>query len=139
MIAPSQGIHLVFDGSFLRGDTAIMVPHTSDGRVLFAIPWHGHTVVGTTDTEIKGRLRAGATRAGDRVHSGNGGALFQPASDAQRCVERVCGNSAAGEAAGADKSTSALSRDHTIHVDQSGLLTIAAASGRPIVTWPRIA
>jgi glycerol-3-phosphate dehydrogenase len=54
MIAPSQGIHLVFDGSFLLADTAIMVPHTSDGRVLFAIPWHGHTVVGTTDTEIDG-------------------------------------------------------------------------------------
>ena len=52
MIAPSQGIHLVFDGSFLAGDNAIMVPHTSDGRVMFAIPWHGHTVVGTTDTPI---------------------------------------------------------------------------------------
>ena len=52
MIAPSQGIHLVFDRSFLAGDSAIMVPHTSDGRVMFAIPWHGHTVVGTTDTPI---------------------------------------------------------------------------------------
>ena len=54
MMVPSQGIHLVLDGSFLRGNTAIMVPHTSDGRVLFAIPWHGHTVVGTTDTPIDG-------------------------------------------------------------------------------------
>src|SRR5450631_3218547 len=53
MIAPSQGIHLVFDGSFLAGDDAIMVPHTSDGRVMFAIPWHGHTVVGTTDTPME--------------------------------------------------------------------------------------
>ena len=52
MIAPSQGIHLVFDGSFLAGDSAIMVPHTSDGRVMFAIPWHGHTLVGTTDTPV---------------------------------------------------------------------------------------
>ena len=50
MIAPSQGVHLVFDRSFLPGDSAIMVPHTSDGRVMFAIPWHGHTLVGTTDT-----------------------------------------------------------------------------------------
>src|SRR4051812_11307943 len=54
MIEPSQGIHLVFERSFLQGDAAIMVPHTSDGRVLFAIPWHGHTVVGTTDTPIEG-------------------------------------------------------------------------------------
>ena len=54
LIAPSQGIHLVLDRSFLPGDTAIMVPHTSDGRVLFAIPWHGHALVGTTDTPIEG-------------------------------------------------------------------------------------
>jgi glycerol-3-phosphate dehydrogenase len=40
LISPSQGAHLVFDKSFLPGDTAIMVPHTSDGRVMFAIPWH---------------------------------------------------------------------------------------------------
>ena len=53
MIAPSQGIHLVFEREFLRGNTAIMVPHTSDGRVLFAIPWHEHTFVGTTDTPIQ--------------------------------------------------------------------------------------
>ena len=52
MIQPSQGIHLVLDREFLRGTTAIMVPHTSDGRVLFAIPWHQHAVVGTTDTPI---------------------------------------------------------------------------------------
>src|SRR5436305_6479613 len=52
MISPSQGVHLVFDRSFLPGDSAIMVPHTSDGRVMFAIPWRGHTLVGTTDTAI---------------------------------------------------------------------------------------
>jgi glycerol-3-phosphate dehydrogenase len=52
LIAPSQGIHLVFDQSFLPGESAIMVPHTDDGRVMFAIPWHGHTLVGTTDTPI---------------------------------------------------------------------------------------
>src|SRR4051812_24456507 len=50
LIAPSQGIHLVFHGSFLSANAAIMVPHTADGRVMFAIPWHGHTLVGTTDT-----------------------------------------------------------------------------------------
>ena len=38
MMEPSQGIHLVFEQSFLEGDTAVMVPHTSDGRVMFAIP-----------------------------------------------------------------------------------------------------
>jgi glycerol-3-phosphate dehydrogenase len=52
MIAPSQGVHLVFDNSFLASDSAILVPHTADGRVMFAIPWHGHTLVGTTDTPV---------------------------------------------------------------------------------------
>ncbi len=49
-IRPSQGIHLVFDKSFLPGDDAIMIPKTDDGRVLFLVPWHDKVVVGTTDT-----------------------------------------------------------------------------------------
>jgi glycerol-3-phosphate dehydrogenase len=52
-IVPSQGIHLVFDKSFLLGDHALMIPKTSDGRVLFAVPWHDKIVVGTTDTLVK--------------------------------------------------------------------------------------
>lgn len=52
-IVPSQGIHLVFDKSFLPGNDALMIPKTSDGRVLFAVPWHDKIVVGTTDTLIK--------------------------------------------------------------------------------------
>ena len=51
-IKPSQGIHLVLDKSFLQGDYAIMIPKTSDERVLFAVPWKGMVVVGTTDTEL---------------------------------------------------------------------------------------
>lgn len=52
-IVPSQGIHLVLDREFLPGDSALMVPKTSDGRVLFAVPWHDKLVVGTTDTLVK--------------------------------------------------------------------------------------
>jgi len=51
-IRPSQGVHLVLDSSFLQSKTALMIPKTSDGRVLFAIPWYGKVVVGTTDTPI---------------------------------------------------------------------------------------
>jgi glycerol-3-phosphate dehydrogenase len=51
-VQPSQGVHLVMDRSFLEGDSAIMVPHTDDGRVLFVIPWHGRVLVGTTDTPM---------------------------------------------------------------------------------------
>ena len=53
IIKPSQGIHLVLDGSFLQGDSALMIPKTEDGRVLFAIPWYGKTVAGTTDTPLE--------------------------------------------------------------------------------------
>ena len=50
MVAPSQGVHLVVDREFLPGDTALMVPKTADGRVLFAVPWLGKVILGTTDT-----------------------------------------------------------------------------------------
>ncbi len=49
---PSQGVHIVLDKSFLHGNSAIMIPKTDDGRVLFAIPWHNEVVVGTTDTPV---------------------------------------------------------------------------------------
>ena len=52
-IQPSQGVHLVLDKSFLKSDNAIMVPNTTDGRVLFAVPWHDVVIVGTTDNEVK--------------------------------------------------------------------------------------
>ena len=51
-IVPSQGIHIVLPKKFLPGNYAVMIPKTSDGRVLFAIPWHNEIVVGTTDTLI---------------------------------------------------------------------------------------
>ncbi len=52
MLRPSQGIHVVLDRRFLPCETAIMVPKTDDGRVLFVIPWNDHVVVGTTDTPV---------------------------------------------------------------------------------------
>jgi len=52
LVRPSQGVHIVLEQDFLRGDSAIMIPKTSDGRVLFAVPWHNRVVVGTTDTAL---------------------------------------------------------------------------------------
>lgn len=54
-IKPSQGVHIVLDSSFLQSDSAIMIPHTSDGRVLFAVPWHNKVIVGTTDTPMNAK------------------------------------------------------------------------------------
>lgn len=53
IVRPSQGVHLVVDKSFLGGNTAVMIPKTSDGRVLFCVPWHDRVVLGTTDTPMK--------------------------------------------------------------------------------------
>jgi glycerol-3-phosphate dehydrogenase len=50
LVAPSQGVHLVVDRGFLPGEAALLVPRTADGRVLFAVPWEGHVILGTTDT-----------------------------------------------------------------------------------------
>lgn len=52
-VVPSRGVHLVFDKSFLKSDHAVMIPKTSDGRVLFIIPWHNRVIAGTTDTPIR--------------------------------------------------------------------------------------
>lgn len=52
LVRPSQGTHIVLNKSFLRGGKAMMIPKTSDGRVLFAVPWHNHIILGTTDTPL---------------------------------------------------------------------------------------
>lgn len=127
MIEPSQGIHLVFERSFLQGDTAIMVPHTSDGRVLFAIPWHGHTVVGTTDTPIEGVSYdpLPMDHEIDFILETANRYLSRP-PQREDILSIYVGIRPLVKAAGSDSGkTSALSRDHTIHVDNSGLLTIA--------------
>jgi len=51
-VRPSQGVHLVVDSKFLGGQSALMIPKTKDGRVLFGVPWHGKVVLGTTDTPL---------------------------------------------------------------------------------------
>jgi glycerol-3-phosphate dehydrogenase len=52
-VRASQGTHLVLDKSFLPSSVALMIPKTSDGRVLFALPWHDKVLVGTTDTLVE--------------------------------------------------------------------------------------
>ena len=127
MVEPSQGIHLVFERSFLEGDTAIMVPHTSDGRVLFAIPWHGHTVVGTTDTPIEKSSYdpLPMDHEIDFILETAERYLSRPPRR-EDILSVYVGIRPLVKAAGSDSGkTSAISRDHTIHVDNSGLLTIA--------------
>jgi glycerol-3-phosphate dehydrogenase len=125
MIAPSQGVHLVFDGSFLSGDCAIMVPHTSDGRVLFAIPWHGHTLVGTTDTPIETATLEPTAREEEIDFILETAAHYLLRPPTRRDILSLFVGIRPLVRAGDVKTTAKLSRDHTIHIDDSGLLTIA--------------
>jgi glycerol-3-phosphate dehydrogenase len=136
-IAPSQGVHLVFDASFLPGESAIMVPHTSDGRVMFAIPWHGHTLVGTTDTPIDQAPLEPVAFEQEIDFILQTSALYLERKPARSDVLSVFAGirplSRAGTASG---QTSALSRDHTIRVEPSGILTI---TGGKWTTYRRMA
>jgi glycerol-3-phosphate dehydrogenase len=125
MIAPSQGIHLVFDRSFLPGDSAIMVPHTSDGRVLFAIPWHGHTLVGTTDTPIpEAALEPSPLPEEIEFILKTAGQYLHTAPRRSDVLSVFTGIRPLVKASNSSN-TAALSRDHTVHIDESGLLSIA--------------
>ena len=125
MIAPSQGIHLVLDRSFLPGDSAIMVPHTSDGRVMFAIPWHEHTLVGTTDTPITEVLLEPVAIEEEIEFILTTAARYLHKAPRRSDVLSVFAGIRPLVKSGAGRNTSGLSRDHTIHIDASGLLSIA--------------
>jgi glycerol-3-phosphate dehydrogenase len=128
MIVPSQGIHLVFDACFLQGNSAIMVPHTSDGRVLFAIPWHGHTLVGTTETPIAtATLEPVATEEEIDFVLATAGQYLTKAPTRKDVLSVFAGIRPlvrSTNAAGNSVNTASLSRDHVIHIDRSGLVTI---------------
>ncbi len=124
MIAPSQGIHLVFDSSLMPGTSAIMVPHTSDGRVMFAIPWHNHVVVGTTDTAIdEASLEPRPFEHEVEFILETASKYLSRPPSREDVLSVFVGVRPLVKAGGAG-STAALSRDHTIHIDNSGLLTI---------------
>lgn len=123
MIAPSQGIHLVFEHSFLAGEDAIMVPHTSDGRVMFAIPWHGHTLVGTTDTPIsKATLEPAPFEHEIQFILETAGQYLSRPPRRADVLSTFTGIRPLIK--GGSGVTAALSRDHSIYIERSGLLTI---------------
>jgi glycerol-3-phosphate dehydrogenase len=124
-IRPSQGVHIVLDKSFLPGQTAIMVPHTDDGRVLFAIPWHDRVVVGTTDTPVTDVsmeplpfkkeidfLLTHAARYLDKNPSA--GDILSVFAGLRPLVSKT-----------KNLETATISREHTISISRTGLVTIA--------------
>ncbi len=126
LVAPSQGVHLVVDRAFLPGNHALLVPKTADGRVLFAVPWLGKTILGTTDTPRQDLARE-PTPFADEVAFILGEAGRYLARAPQRSDVRSVWvglrplvkpqASVAGE-------TKAISREHTVLVAPSGLVTV---------------
>ena len=136
LIAPSQGIHLVFDRSFVPGDSAIMVPHTSDGRVMFAIPWHNHVVVGTTDTPISHAELEPRPYDQEIDFILDTAGLYLAKKPTRADVLSVFTGIRPLVRSSEAASTAALSRDHTIQIEKSGLLTIC---GGKWTTYRRMA
>ncbi len=125
MIAASQGVHIVLPREFLPGDSALMVPKTDDGRVLFAIPWHGRVVVGTTDTPVSELpLEPRPLTEEVRFLLSHAAKYLSRAPAAADVLSAWAGVRPLVKG-GAGTSTSRLSRDHTLVVSSSGLVTIA--------------
>ena len=123
LLSVSQGTHFVLPQSFLPGGAAMMIPKTSDGRVLFAIPWHGATVVGTTDEPVDHASAEPRSLASERTF------LFEHI--AQYFGRRPRTEEILSVWSGlrplvrkGHGTTSKLSRDHTVLVSQSGLVTV---------------
>jgi glycerol-3-phosphate dehydrogenase len=126
IVAPSQGVHLVVDRSFLPGERALLVPSTRDGRVLFAVPWLGRTLLGTTDTPREDIVREPLPfsaeldfilgEAGRYLARAPGRADVTSAWVGLRPLVRTdpadCGD------------TKRLSREHTVTVSRAGLVTV---------------
>ncbi|HEY6840820.1 MAG: glycerol-3-phosphate dehydrogenase [Verrucomicrobiota bacterium] len=125
VIAASQGAHVVLPKSFLPGDTAIMVPHTPDGRVMFAVPWHDCVVVGTTDTAVDSIQLEPRPMEEEIDFILTNAAQYLTKQPSRSDVLSVFAGLRPLVKVGDAKSTAALSRDHTILISNSGLLTIA--------------
>lgn len=125
IVSPSQGIHMVLPKSFLPGDTAVMVPKTKDGRVLFAVPWHDSVVVGTTDTPVK-EISLEPRPLDEEIEFVFSHAKHYLRKDPEPSdVRSFFAGLRPLIKHGEGSNTAALSRDHSILISKTGLITIA--------------
>ena len=125
MVVPSQGVHLVLDMKFLQSDYAIMVPKTSDGRVLFAVPWHDKVVVGTTD--IQRPVAESEPKPLDEEIDfilSTAGLYMSPAPTRKDIVSVFAGQRPLAAPIMEGKSSKEVSRSHKIIVSDHDLITI---------------
>jgi glycerol-3-phosphate dehydrogenase len=124
-VKPSQGIHLVMDRSFLRGEEALMIPKTSDGRVLFAVPWHDHVVVGTTDVEKnEAVLEPVAEKVEVEYILETAGRFMERPPERGDVLSVFTGLRPLAAPSGEGKKTKEISRGHKVLTSQSGLVTL---------------
>lgn len=125
MITPSQGIHLVVDRSFLPQDAAVMVPNTSDGRVMFAVPWRNHVIIGTTDTPISAHsLEPVPLEEEVEFLLKTAGEYLVRPPERKDVLSVFAGLRPLARPDDEKKSTKEISRSHKIIVSMSGLVTI---------------
>ncbi|MDV7185828.1 glycerol-3-phosphate dehydrogenase/oxidase [Lutibacter sp. TH_r2] len=124
-IAPSQGVHLMLDKSFLSGNDAIMIPKTDDGRVLFLVPWHNKVVVGTTDTPIdKESLEPIALEQEIEFILATASRYLNKPPKRSDVLSVFAGLRPLAAPSGEGKKTKEISRSHKIFTSDSGLLTM---------------
>jgi glycerol-3-phosphate dehydrogenase len=122
-LAVSQGTHFVLPCAFLPGNTALMIPKTADGRVLFAIPWHGATIVGTTDEPVSGAIAEPRALTSEKKFLLDHITRYFGRTPSASEVLSVWSGLRPLVRKGGVK-TSKLSRDHSITVSHSGLVTV---------------
>jgi glycerol-3-phosphate dehydrogenase len=124
IVTLSQGVHLVFDRSFLSSVDALMIPKTSDGRVLFAIPWHGHVVVGTTDTPIESAELEPAAHDAEIEFILETAARYLAKKPRREDILSIFTGIRPLVKSGGARNTASLARGHTVEIDGAGLLTV---------------
>jgi glycerol-3-phosphate dehydrogenase len=124
LVSPSQGIHLVLPRKFLPGGDALLVPKTDDGRVLFAVPWHGRVVLGTTDTPVTQVSLEPRALPEETEFILKHAAQYLTQAPMPSDVLSVYAGLRPLVRSGKTQKTATLSRDHQILVSASGLITI---------------
>jgi glycerol-3-phosphate dehydrogenase len=124
LLTLSQGVHVVLDKEFLPGDSAIMVPHTDDGRVLFAVPWNGKVLVGTTDTPIPAPILEPPPLEEEIEFLLAHAARYLTQDPQLSDIRSIFVGIRPLVTPGDQTDTATISRDHYLLVSESGLLTI---------------
>jgi glycerol-3-phosphate dehydrogenase len=125
MVQPSQGIHLVVDGSFLQSNDALMIPETPDGRVIFAVPWRDHLLLGTTDTPLQHHsLEPEAGEKEVQFILDTIKEYLSPAPTRKDVLSVFAGLRPLAATDDNTKATKEISRDHKLFTSPSGLITI---------------